>query len=81
MQDDLWSRLEPDEPPKAKAMIMNPRSAEQPRVPMAQEVEKLRLLLSTYQDGTGMLASAVPTRQGLFLNGTERPAANLNTTR
>ena len=71
MQDDLWSRLEPNEPPKAKATVVNPRSAKQPGVPTAQEVEKLRLFLSTYQDGTGMLASTkdLPLPKDMTLPG------------
>jgi hypothetical protein len=71
MQNNLWSLLEPNETPKAKGMVMNHLSAEQPRVPTAQEVEKLRLLLSTYQDGTGMLASTkdLPLPKGMTLPG------------
>lgn len=34
------------------------------RPPSPQEIERLRLLLSTYQDGTGMLASGVSTLPG-----------------
>lgn len=40
-------------------------SIEGPSSPTEQEVEKLRLILSTYQDGTGMLASS----NGLTLPG------------
>ncbi len=63
--------MEPDKVAPTKGATVNHLPADKPALPNAQQVEKLRLLLSTYQDGTGMIASTkdFPLPKGMTLPG------------
>src|SRR5690348_17258987 len=58
-QGELWSREVQSQTPKQviKRQSLDPEDVRRPISPTPPQIEKLRLILSTYQDGTGMLIS------------------------